>query len=386
MRIKTWVMSSGVGALTILLSAGFPLRSLGQSSAPKATPAPPVCDLGNDAAISVGEAMSEGAYHRWFKSLADEMAAAGVELAAAEDDMGSAQIGNLDNLYANLASLQSDALAKEVSAAAQAQQRVIQNNPDPEDVWSGAEHSGWLGIDISEVNSDKAKQLKLAETRGVIVESVEPESPAAKAGLKENDVILSYEGQTVEGTVQFRRLVRETPPGRSIPLNVSREGNVQAMTIEVGERDVSGKDSGPMVYGFNVPKVQKFAMPDFDFQVVSPDGMDFHTPLLGIGAEDLNGQLGDYFGAPNGDGILVREVRSGTPAEKAGLKAGDVITKLDGQTVKSTRDLRTQLRQKMDQKSVTLSVLRKGSEISVPVEIEKPKRIDGPEIVNRAQL
>jgi membrane-associated protease RseP (regulator of RpoE activity) len=166
---------------------------------------------------------------------------------------------------------------------------------------------------------------------------------------------------------------------------------VQTITIEVGERSsVFGpgdKDSAPRVYKFKVPNVQEFKMPDFDFNpMVTPEAMDFHTPLLGIGAEDLSGQLGDYFGVPSGEGILVREVRSGTPAEKAGLKAGDVITKVDGQTVKSTRDLRSQLRQKIDQKTVTLSVLRKGSEISVPVAIEKPRRIDAPQIVNRAQL
>jgi serine protease Do len=182
-------------------------------------------------------------------------------------------------------------------------------------------------------------------------------------------------------------LVRETPPGRSIPLSVSRDGSVQTITIEVGERGGSGDmDAAPHVYKFKMPKVQEFSMPDFDFNMSGPEAMDFHTPLLGIGAEDLSGQLGDYFGAPSGEGILVREVRSGTPAEKAGLKAGDVITKVDGQAVKSTRDLRAQLRQKIDQKSVTLSVLRKGSEISVPVAIEKPRRIDAPQIVNRAQL
>jgi serine protease Do len=376
MRIKTWIALTGVGALAILLT-GFTGRSFGQSTdpapkapvAPRALPAPaapPACDLDNEAA---------------------EIAAESADLAAAEDEMESAGLGDLDNLSANLASLKSDEFAKEAAALAQAQKRIVEINPDGADVWSTDDNSGWLGIEISEVNSEKAKELKLAETRGVVVGSVEEDSPAAKAGLKENDVILSYEGQNVEGTIQFRRLVRETPPGRSIPLSVSRDGSVQTITIEVGERGGSGDaDVSPHVYKFKMPKVQEFSMPDFDFNMSGPEVMDFHTPLLGIGAEDLSGQLGDYFGAPSGEGILVREVRSGTPAEKAGLKAGDVITKVDGQAVKSTRDLRAQLRQKIDQKTVTLSVLRKGAEISVPVAIEKPRRIDAPQIVNRAQL
>jgi len=390
MRISRWVAISGVGALAVFfaLSAG---RSFGQSGAPAvkaplaspAAPAQQACDLDDQA---TGTA-NQGADQQWYKSLAREIAAAQAEMAAAEDGMTAQELGNLDNLSANLANPQAEKLANAASALAQAQNRVYQVNPGAIEPWGGEDHSGWLGIEISEVNADKAKELKLAETRGVVVEGVEPDSPAAKAGLKENDVILSYEGQNVEGTVQFRRLVRETPPGRSIPLSVSRDGSVQPVTIEVGERGGAGdNESNQHVYKFKMPEVQQFSMPDFDFNMTGPEAMDFHTPLLGIGAEDLNGQLGDFFGAPNGEGILVREVGSGTAAEKAGLKAGDVITKVDGQAVKSTRELRAQLRKKTEQKSVTLSVLRKGSEISVPVEIEKPRRIEGPEIVNRAQL
>ena len=388
MRINKWVALTGASALAVLL-IGFPVRSLGQSAAqapnaPQAAPAPPEpqnCDLDQQAADAASRAADELDYN----SLMQQMKAASQELAAAEETMRSEQFGNLDNLSARVASLRAEQFANQ-AAQQMAQQQIFQAGPDQVEIWGGDEHSGWLGIEISEVNADKAKELKLAETRGVVVESVEPDSPAAKAGLKENDVILSYEGQNVEGTIQFRRLVRETPPGRSIPLSVSRDGNVRSMTIEVGERG-SGENEPPVhAYGFKMPNVQPFEMPELDLSTVIPDTMDFHTPLLGIGAEDLNGQLGDYFGAPNGEGILVREVRSGTAAEKAGLKAGDVITKVDGQSVKSTRDLRVQLRKKTDQKSVTLSVVRKGSEISVPVEVEKPRKIDAPQIVNRAQL
>jgi serine protease Do len=400
MRIKTWMALSGVSALALLLFA-FPGTSFGQTAAPApkapqapiasgALPAPAApeaaCDLNDDAAEAASQAVTDE-----YVVIADQLAAEGERLATEEDQMESQEIGNLDALTANLASLQSDELANDAAALAQVKKRVIEINPDAPEVWSSDDNSGWLGIEISEVNSEKAKELKLSETRGVVVGSVEADGPAAKAGLKENDVILSYEGQNVEGTIQFRRLVRESPPGRSIPLSISRDGSVQTLTIEVGQREngfgSGDSDSAPRVYKFKVPNVQEFKMPDFDFNpMVTPESMDFHAPLLGIGAEDLSGQLGDYFGVPSGEGILVREVRSGTPAEKAGLKAGDVITKVDGQTVKSTRDLRSQLRQKIDQKSVTLSVVRKGSEISVPVAIEKPRRIDAPQIVNRAQL
>ena len=114
--------------------------------------------------------------------------------------------------------------------------------------------------------------------------------------------------------------------------------------------------------------------------------MDTRTPILGINAEDVSGQLGAYFGAPGNSGVLVREVRSGTPADKAGLKAGDVIIKVDGNPVKSLSELRDQLRDKDDQKAVSLGVLRKGSELNIPVEIERPKPMERVQTVHRAQL
>lgn len=383
MRNNRWITIGSVVALVVLLAAGASL-TFAQSAAP-APKAPektpqivvvpaPSCDL-KDAEAASQEAGDQ--YQVILGQLNDAEAA----LEDSEDAMNLSQLENFDDLTANLANLQSDALEQE--AEAMAQHKVVVGPGDVE-VW-GEESSGWLGIEIVEVNAENVKELKLAETRGVVVQSVEADSPAAKAGLKENDVILSYEGEKVEGTIQFRRLVRETPPGRSIPLVISRDGSTQNVTIEVGDRGGAG-DKAPKAfkYEFKMPKVHEYSAPDFNF--VMPEMMDFHTPVLGIGAEDLSGQLGEYFGAPGGEGILVREVRSGTPAEKAGLKAGDVIVKLDGEAIKSTRDLRNVMRKKADQKSVTLSVLRKGSEISVPVEVEKPRHFDGPQIMSRVQM
>ena len=92
-------------------------------------------------------------------------------------------------------------------------------------------------------------------------------------------------------------------------------------------------------------------------------------PRLGIDAEDLNGQLGSYFGAPDGEGVLIREVNGGSAAEKAGLKSGDVITSLDGERIRSLGDLREQLASKRDAKTVKLGVLRNKSEMTIGVEM-----------------
>jgi S1-C subfamily serine protease len=92
-------------------------------------------------------------------------------------------------------------------------------------------------------------------------------------------------------------------------------------------------------------------------------------PLLGIDAEDIGGQLGSFFGAPDGEGILVRSVNSGSAAEKAGLKAGDVITSFNGERVRSLGDLRQKLASQNEAKTAKIGVLRNRSEVSLTVEL-----------------
>lgn len=226
--------------------------------------------------------------------------------------------------------------------------------------------SGWLGVTLAEVTQEKAKELKLPAVRGVLLNEVEADSPAAKAGLKTNDVITEYNSQYVEGTAQFRRMVRETPAGRTVQLTVWRDGRAQIVSVELGSFrdhfDRRARIIGPADFDFH------FDMPDLDGGFFAS-----RRPILGIDAEDLSGQLGSYFGAPDGEGILVREVKPGSPAEKAGLKAGDVITKVDGERVRSVSDLREKMREKREKKTVSLSVLRKGAEKALNVEVEQPK-------------
>jgi serine protease Do len=331
-----------------------------------------------------------------------------LERAAKEVEMSSPELSRLSSISAKLqakrdelASRAGDLSAQAEAFAQQVQQDVqevqedaqdkVQENTDrvfsmsPGIVVSSADEGGWLGVEIGEVTAEKAKDLKLPAVRGVVVDDVEPDSPAAKAGIKEKDVITQYDGQLVEGTVQFRRLIRETPPGRSVTLEISRGGLTQNISVVLGDRsDVSvRKMKGKMrnfggAYSFSMPNVEEW--PDI------PDVMDARTPILGINAEDLTGQLGSYFGAPNNAGVLVREVRPGTPAEKAGLKAGDVIIKIEGKEVRTLADLRAQLRDKSNQATVNVGILRKGSEIAITVPIEKPRPMEQMHSVHRAQL
>ena len=239
------------------------------------------------------------------------------------------------------------------------------------------EGSSWLGVETHEVTADNAKELKLPAERGVLLGKIAPDSPAAKAGLKEKDVVTEVNGQRVEGTAQFRRVIREIPAGRSVQLTVWRDGRSQTLTATLGKAE-EGR------HGFKImaptPGAFAFRMPDTPMIPDIPP-MEWNgtmilggQPRLGIDAEDLSGQLGTFFGAPDGEGILVREVNEGSPAEKAGLKAGDVITSLNGERIRSIGDLREKLSAKHDEKdrTVKLGVLRNKSAVSLTVELPAP--------------
>jgi serine protease Do len=274
--------------------------------------------------------------------------------------------------------------AAELADMAQEAVQTPEQNPDFLVMNSADEASGWLGVEIAEVTSENAKDLKLSAVRGVVVKDVEPDSPAAKAGLKDDDVITQYDGQVVEGTVQFRWLVRETPAGRTVTLVISRNGSTQSISVNLAERSAFSekKMKGKMR---DLDNVYAFSMPNPDFSFSMPSVIS-RTPVIGINAEDLSGQLGTYFGAPDGAGVLIRDVGAGTAADKAGLKAGDVIVKIDGKPVRTLADLRAQLRDKTDQKSVNLGILRKGSEMNFAVAVERPDPVQSTHIVQRAQF
>jgi len=244
-----------------------------------------------------------------------------------------------------------------------------------------AEGASWLGVELHEVTSETAKDLKLPAEHGVVLSSILPDSPAAKAGLKENDVVTEINGQRVEGAVQFRRMIREIPPGRTVPLTVWRDGHAQTVSVTLGKGEerrhsfqVFTPGGAPGGFTLNMPEIPM--IPPMEW-----DGSRFlmgKQPRLGIDAEDLNGQLGTFFGAPDGEGILVRDVNPGSPAEKAGLKAGDVITSVNGERVRTVGDLREKLAVKRGAKdkdqgqNVTVGVLRNKSEVSLTVELPAP--------------
>jgi C-terminal processing protease CtpA/Prc len=231
---------------------------------------------------------------------------------------------------------------------------------------------GWLGVGVSEVSADKMKSLRLPEERGALLGKIVPDSPAAKAGLKENDVVLELNGQRIEGTEQFRRMIHEIPAGRTANLTVWRDGRSQNLKVTVGKHEVGNMKvfaDGPKSFAFKMPTLPE--MPDLSglehlrsFEMVSPG-----RPLLGIDAENLKGDFGNYFGAPDGEGVLVRGVFANSAAAKAGLKVGDVITSLNSDRIHNASELREKLLTHHEEKSIQLGILRNKSELKLSVEL-----------------
>ena len=230
------------------------------------------------------------------------------------------------------------------------------------------------------------RALKLKEERGVEITSVSDDSPAAKAGLKVGDVVLEYNGQRIEGTQQFVRMVRETPDGRQTHLVVSRDGATQTLTATVAGR--KGMEFPVMPDMERLQQQLRMRVPDIPRPYIA-----VQSGGLGVEAESLTGQLAEYFGVK--EGVLVRSVLKdsvaekagvkGTPAEQGGIKAGDVITKVGDTKVTAPREITNAIRAKSPQKTFPVIVVRDHKEMNIAVTLntdqsERIRTVSGTEL------
>jgi serine protease Do len=254
---------------------------------------------------------------------------------------------------------------------------------EPQSVWispgdavaGGYGGGSYLGIDIGEITADRVQALKLKEERGVEVLTVDRDAPAGKAGLKAHDVILQFNGTPVEGVEQLRRLIHEIPPGRAVTLGLLRDGKTFDQKVQLADRIEAMKKIGKMqrrVFAPEPPETPEFpevpAFPAVDVMV------RMHSPLPGATVENLTPQLGEFFGVKNGEGILVRSVEKGSPAEQAGLRAADVIVKVDNQPVSDRGDWKLAMRGKSGK--VTLGIVRDKKEQTLTVTVPNSAKDD----------
>lgn len=197
---------------------------------------------------------------------------------------------------------------------------------------------GYLGIEMRDIDNDRASALKLKDATGAEIIVVDHDAPAGKVGLRVHDVILQMNSQQVQGVEQLRRMLRETPPGRSVTLLISRDGQQQNINVQLADRAKIEQDAWTQIHTVPDPGDD-----DSTYALVAPSGhgagnsffgsLTFGSPSLGVELDPLGSQLADYFGVKDGQGLLVKRVAENSPASSAGLKAGDVITKVNGEAV-----------------------------------------------------
>jgi serine protease Do len=264
--------------------------------------------------------------------------------------------------------------------------------PEKPQVWSFQFDGGsYLGIETQEVTKDNFGKFGLSSVRGVAVEKVVENSPAAQAGLQAGDVIIKFNDEEIESVRKLTRLIAEIAPDHQVKLTVLRNGSQQEFTATMGKREFPAAFNGNFKME-NFPKIE--AMPNVQVMPKMPampkieafpdsqgafvwkgDGDSFFfgsNRQIGIGVSSLSKQLGEYFGVSDGKGLLISSVRTDSPAAKAGLKAGDIIVEADGKEIKNNMDLIRVLNDKKEG-DVTLTIIRDRNRQTVQVTPEKMK-------------
>jgi serine protease Do len=229
----------------------------------------------------------------------------------------------------------------------------------------------YLGVGSEDITRENMGRYGMREVRGVGVTQVIKDSPAEKAGLKKDDVILRFDGESVTSARKLSRLVNESSADQTVRLTISRGGAEQEVTVTLSKHNLSNllgaeiRNDVLRGFGKEWPK---------DWPQIKSDDGNFVFSFggnrrIGVSTETLTKQLADYFGAKDG-GVLITSVTENSPAAKAGLKAGDVITAIDGEKVDSSGDVSRVINKKQEGE-VSLTILRDHNSRTVNLTPEK---------------
>ncbi len=243
----------------------------------------------------------------------------------------------------------------------------------------------YLGVQAQEITKENFSKYGLSSVRGVGVEKVVENSPAANAGLQNGDVIIRFDGEEVESVLKLNRLISEVAPDHVAKLTVLRGGSESEINVTIGKREFAPFRNGIRTENFSaLPNIQTLprsslpqmrAIPPIQQREGDRDVFVWRGDArrqIGIGVTPLTKQLGDYFGIAEGKGLLIDNVRENSPAAKAGLKAGDIIVEADGKAVKAQIDLIRALGEKKDG-DVSLTIIRDRNRQTVRVTPELSK-------------
>jgi serine protease Do len=245
----------------------------------------------------------------------------------------------------------------------------------------------YLGVQTQEVTKENFARFGLREVRGVAVEKVIENSPAAIAGIQANDVIVRFNSEEVTGARKLSRLISEVAPDHQAKLTISRGGSEREITVTIGKRELTklqaanGRLNNLQEYQ-SFPELPEFSRiplpPSAPLSPVRPGESNvFVYPgqasrQIGVSVSALTKQLGEYFGVATGKGLLITNVRENSPAAKAGLKAGDIIVEVEGAEIKGSLDLARTLNEKKEGE-VTLTLIRDRNRQTVRITPETVK-------------
>lgn len=224
----------------------------------------------------------------------------------------------------------------------------------------------WLGVYTQTIDEDLKEAFSLDYDRGAIIKQVVPDSPADKAGLEQGDIIIKLGDKELIDADDLSATVSAMNPGEKVDILIIRDGKEETISATLGSSDKDNYEPGSVFkwYGNS-----NRGGPHSKYKSYSFMESDFNNTYIGINLDNLNDQLGEYFGVKEGKGILITEVFEDSPAKKAGLKAGDVIIEVDGEQIGDISDVQKTVRQKEAGEKVELTLLRdkKKKEFSVEV-------------------
>ncbi len=246
---------------------------------------------------------------------------------------------------------------------------------------------GWTGVQIEEA-------IEVDEGAALVSHVIE-DSPAAEAGLQDDDVIVGVNGRTVRGPGALRRQLAESKQGDRVTLEVLRDGSRRTIELELGEFpglshrfEWSGDVDMDELHGHLEQMREQLG--EMKFDVVVPDvplpglqhlhGLGFsHRPKLGVQLIESTPELREHLGGDPDGGVLISKVLEGMPAQAAGLRVGDLIQAVDGETIESARDLIDAL-EDADGETIEIDVIRDGRPVSIDVRLPEAEdlRSNGP--------
>ena len=244
------------------------------------------------------------------------------------------------------------------------------------------ETHGWLGVSMQELSPSLVKALQLKDGGGVLVNEVVADSPAEKAGVEDGDIIISFAGQKIESSGDLAKAVSKTEPGQSVNLVVIRDGTRRTLKAEIGEKKGderkywhSDDDDDVWIFGDDEDHFVWKSAPGGKAWKLGNMFRHADRGYLGVHLDDLGEQLGEYFNVEGGEGALVTEVVEDSPAQQAGLQAGDVIVSFGDEKVTSSADLHGVIGETKPEQEVTVKIIRKGKRKEIKITLgELPDR------------